>query len=161
MAFKVPPNLVLEIAKAVASSRFRAKSQVIIKIIVGSIRQAETYRRNPFHTYQSKKATKNNFGTSRKKGRRSLDLESHLICSALWRSWVLGFRELPKINNKGFNDTKFVSFARDIFRVVSLGKVRDRLERYQSYRRKILEQFEVVNTDLLIQNGCISGGYTR
>lgn len=147
MAFKVSLNLVPEITKAVASTRFRAKSQVIIKIIVGSIRQAETYRRNPFHTYQSKKATKNNFGTSRRKGRRSLDLESHLICSALWRSWVLGFRELPSLNNKRFNDTKFVSFAKDIFRVVSLGKVHDRLERYQSYRKKNLKQFEVLNAD--------------
>jgi hypothetical protein len=147
MAFKVPPNLVPEITKAVASTRFRAKSQISISIIVGAIRQADTYRRNPFHTYQSKKATKYNFGTSRKKGRRSLDLESHLICSALWRSWVLGFKDMPKINNKGFNDTKFVSFARDIFRVASLGKVHNRLERYQSYRKKNLKQFEVLNAD--------------
>lgn len=146
MAFKVPLNLVSEITKAVANSRFRAKSQVIVKIIIGAIRQAETYRRNPFQTYQSKKATKNNFGTARKKGRRSLDLESYLICSALWRSWVLGFRELPRLNNKGYNDTKFMSFATDVFRVVKLGKVRDRLERYQSYRKKNLKLFEVVNT---------------
>jgi hypothetical protein len=60
---------------------------------------------------------------------------------------VLGFRELPSLNNKRFNDTKFVSFARDIFRVVSLGKVHDRLERYQSYRKKNLKQFEVLNAD--------------
>jgi hypothetical protein len=147
MAFKVPPNLVLEITKSVTTTRFRAKSQTIIKIIVGAIRQAETYRRNHLHTYQSKKATKDNFGTSRKKGRRSLNLESHLICSALWRSWVLGFKDMPKINNKGYDDTKFVSFARDIFRVVSLGKVHDRLERYQSYRKRSLKQFEVLNAD--------------
>lgn len=147
MALKVPPNLVPEITKAVTTTRFRAKSQTIIKIIVGAIRQAETYRRNPLHTYQSKKATKDNFGTSRKKGRRCLNLESHLICSALWRSWVLGFKDMPKINNKGYDDTKFVSFARDIFRVVSLGKVHDRLERYQSYRKRSLKQFEVLNVD--------------
>jgi hypothetical protein len=147
MAFKVPPNLVSEIAKAVATTRFRVKPRTINNIIVGAIRQAEMHRRNPLHTYQSKKATKDNFGTSRKKGRRSFNFESHLICAALWRSWVLGFREIPVINNKGYNDTKFMSFATDVFRVVKLGKVRDRLERYQSYRKKSLEQFEVVNTD--------------
>ncbi len=147
MAFKVPPNLVPEITKVVAITRFRAKSRIISNIIVGAIRQAEIYRRNPLHTYQSKKATKDNFGTSRKKKRRSFNLESHLICAALWRSWVLGFREIPVINNKGFNDTKFVSFARDIFRVVSIGKVHGRLERYQSYRKKNIKQFEVLNAD--------------
>jgi hypothetical protein len=147
MAFNVPPNLLPQITNAVSTPRFRAKSQTIIKIIVGAIRQAETYRRNPLHTYKSLKATKNNFGTARKKGRRNLDLESDLICSALWRAWVLGFREIPVLNNKGYDDTKFVGFARDIFRIVGLGKVLDRLERYQSFRKKSLKKFEVLNAD--------------
>jgi uridine phosphorylase len=146
MAFKVPPNLVPEITKVVAATRFRAKSRIISNIIVGAIRQAEIHQRNPLHTYQSKKATKDNFGTWRKKGRRSFNLESHLICAALWRSWVLGFREIPVINNKGYNDTKFMIFAMDVFGVVKVGKVRDRLESYQSYRKKGLELFEVVST---------------
>lgn len=138
--FRVPVTLEKDVARIVKGTKFRAKSQKIKKIIIGAIRQADFYYLNPVVGYQQLKPTRQNFGTLRKRGRKPLKNIRYLIYSALFRSWLLGFSEIPKINNKNYRDTKFVSFARLISELVGLGKVLQNLEDFRSYRKQLFLQ---------------------
>ncbi len=133
--FRVPVTLDKDIARIVDETKFRAKSQQIKQIkqiVIDAIRHADFYYRNPVAGYEALKPTRQNFGTSRKRGRKPLKNIRYLIYSALFKSWLLGFSEIPKVNNKNYRDTKFVSFARLVSELVGLGKVLQHLEEFRS-----------------------------
>ncbi len=130
--FRVPVTLEKDVAVIVEGAKFRAHSQQFKQIIIDAIRHADFYYRNPIAGYKALKPTRQNFGTNRKRGRKPLKNIRYLIYAALFRSWLLGFSEIPKVNNKNYRDTKFVSFAKLVSELVGLGKVLQHLEEFRS-----------------------------
>ncbi len=77
------------------------------------------------------------------RGRKNEDLKRAHLIATLFRVWVIGFGEEPKINNKGFARTPFVQFAHMLLRHEGIGKLEARLEAYQSYRKRALQSISV------------------
>jgi hypothetical protein len=77
------------------------------------------------------------------RGRSNEDLKRAHLIATLFRVWVIGFGEEPKINNKGFPRTPFVQFAHMILRHEGIGKLVTHLEAYQSYRKRVLQSIPV------------------
>ncbi|QWE27500.1 hypothetical protein [Polynucleobacter sp. AP-Ainpum-60-G11] len=72
------------------------------------------------------------------RGRQDETLLRAYIFSALFRAWMIGFDQYPKINNKGYPATNFVNFADYVLKRIGIGKAEDHLEEFRSYRKKIL-----------------------
>jgi hypothetical protein len=83
------------------------------------------------------------FVWSKGRGRSNEDLKRAHLMATLFRVWVIGFGEEPKINNKGFARTPFVQFAHMLLRHEGIGKLEMHLEAYQSYRKKALQGMSV------------------
>jgi hypothetical protein len=83
---------------------------------------------------------------SRLRGRRDDFLLRAYVFSTLFRAWMIGFNEYPKINNKGSSPTQFGIFADFVLHRLGIGKVEDHLEQFRSYRKKLLIEsgFKVV-----------------
>ncbi len=77
------------------------------------------------------------------RGRKNEDLKRAHLIATLFRVWVIGFGEEPKINNRGFARTPFVQFAHLILRHEGIGKLEMHLEAYQSYRKRALQGMSV------------------
>jgi hypothetical protein len=77
------------------------------------------------------------------RGRSNEDLKRAHLIATLFRVWVIGFGEEPKINNRGYARTPFVQFAHMILRHEGIGKLEMHLEAYQSYRKKALQSMLV------------------
>lgn len=77
------------------------------------------------------------------KGQRDETILRYLSIAELFRSWQYAFNEAPVINNKGYPATKFVVFAEQIFALLGIGKIEDRLEEFHSFRAQSLAQFQV------------------
>ena len=80
------------------------------------------------------------------RGRKNEDLKRAHLMSTLFRVWVIGFGEEPKINNKGFPRTPFVQFAHMILRHEGIGKLEAHLEAYQSYRKKAVQSMSITTS---------------
>lgn len=78
------------------------------------------------------------------RGRKNEDLKRAHLIATLFRVWVIGFGEEPKINNRGFPRIPFVQFAHLILRHEGIGKLEMHLEAYQAYRKKTLQSTLVV-----------------
>lgn len=79
----------------------------------------------------------------KRRGRSNEALKRAHLIATLFRVWVMGFGEEPKINNKGFPRTPFVQFAHMILRHEGIGKLVTHLEAYQSYRKRVLQSIPV------------------
>ena len=80
------------------------------------------------------------------RGRKNDELKRAHLIATLFRVWVIGFGEEPKINNRGFARTPFVQFAHLILRHEGIGKLEMHLEAYQSYRKRALQGMSVTTT---------------
>jgi hypothetical protein len=61
------------------------------------------------------------------------------LFSALMRAWILGFGQLPRINQKRNPiEAPFVRFARTILRPLGMGnKLVDYIDEYRSYKKAL------------------------
>ena len=82
----------------------------------------------------------------RGKGRPSEALVRDLLIAGLFRAWMVGFQEYPKINNKNYPLSPFVRFATAILTREGIGKIEDHLEEFRAYRKKCMTDsgFQVV-----------------
>ncbi len=80
------------------------------------------------------------------RGRKNEDFKRAHLIATLFRVWVIGFGEEPKINIGGFARTPFAQFAHLILRHEGIGKLVMHLEAYQSYRKKVLQGMSVTTT---------------
>ena len=74
----------------------------------------------------------------RGKGRPSEALARDLVIAGLFRAWMVGFQEYPKINNKNYPLSPFVRFATAILTREGIGKIEDHLEEFRAYRKKCM-----------------------
>ena len=55
----------------------------------------------------------------------------------------MAYNEVPSINNKDRQVTRFVVFSEEIFYLLGIGKTIDHLENFQSFWAKSLTQIDV------------------
>jgi len=131
------------LSKVVAGARFPKNTAKIEAILSAAFQQIEDKLKNPYYLHKGSRPTRDGFGTDLPKGQRDETMLRNFLIAELFRSWYLAFNEVPSINNKDDQVTRFVVFAEEIFYLLGIGKIIDHLEEFQSFRAKSLSQFDV------------------
>ena len=108
-----------------------------------AFQQIEENLKHPYFLHKGSRPTRDGFGADLPKGQRDETMLRNLLIAELFRSWYLAFNEVPSINNKDDQVTRFVVFAEEIFYLLGIGKIIDHLEEFQSFRAKSLAHFDV------------------
>jgi len=137
------PETYTQLSKVVAGARFPKNTAKIQSILSAAFRQIEENIKNPYFLHKGSRPTRNGFGTDLPKGQRDEMMLRNFLIAELFRSWYLAFNEVPSINNKNGQVTRFVVFSEEIFYLLGIGKIIDHLEEFQSFRAKSLAQFDV------------------
>jgi hypothetical protein len=132
-----------QLSKVVAGARFPQNTAKIEAILSAAFQQIEENLKHPYFLHKGSRPTRDGFGTDLPKGQRDETMLRNLLIAELFRSWYLAFNEVPSINNKDDQVTRFVVFAEEIFYLLGIGKIIDHLEEFQSFRAKSLAQFDV------------------
>ena len=137
MALVKPKNIRLEMRCHIVGSRFpmatRGKVETILVRAVRYVRVIRKSRKICHKPLQSQ----DSLMKARKRGRQDEALLRAYVFAALFRAWMIGFDEYPKINNKGSAASPFVIFAETVLQRLGIGKVEDHLEEFRSYRKKL------------------------
>ena len=151
MALAKPNNIRLELRGDIAAANFPfGKRREIETLLVRTVRYYRTIKNHrkirPSQSRAPKLCTGLLVMKSRLRGRQDDFLLRAYVFSALFRAWMIGFNEYPKINNKGSSPTQFGIFADFVLHRLGIGKVEDHLEQFRSYRKKLLIEsgFKVV-----------------
>jgi len=151
MALAIRKNIRLELRSDIAAVNFPyGKRRGIEDLLVRTVRYYRAIcnqrQKRPSQSKSPKLASGVLVMTSRLRGRQDDSLLRAYVFSALFRAWMIGFGEYPKINNKGGSATQFVIFADFILHRLHIGKVENHLEEFRSYRKKLFigSGFEVV-----------------
>jgi hypothetical protein len=143
VALAKPKNIRLELRSNIAIANFpfvkRRKVEVLLVRTVRyyrAIRQSRQKRPSQARTPPLRSALLTI--KARLRGRQDDFLLRAYVFSALFRAWMIGFDEYPRVNNKGGSATQFVIFADFILHRLGIGKVEDHLEEFRSYRKKLL-----------------------
>jgi len=137
------PETYMHLGKAVAGARFPQHSAKIQANLEAVFKQIEHNLNHPYHLHKGSRPTRDGFGTDLPKGQRDETMLRNFLIAELFRSWYLAFNEVPPINNKDGQVTRFVVFAEEIFDLLGIGKIIDHLEEFQSFRAKSLTQIDV------------------
>jgi len=132
-----------QLSKVVAGARFPQNTAKIQVILSAAFQQIEDNLKKPYYLHKGSRPTRDGFGTDLPKGQRDETMLRNFLIAELFRSWYLAFNEVPSINNKDDQVTRFVVFAEEIFYLLGIGKIIDHLEEFQSFRAKSLSQFDV------------------
>ena len=137
MALAQPKNIRLEMRRHIVSSRFpmatRGKVENILVRAARYVRVIRQSRKICHELLQSQDPLMK----ARKRGRQDEALLRAYVFAALFRVWMIGFDEYPKINNKGSAASPFVIFAETVLQRLGIGKIEDHLEEFRSYRKKV------------------------
>jgi hypothetical protein len=136
------PETYTQLSKVVAGARFPQNSTKIQSILSAVFQQIEDNLKNPYYLHKGSRPTRDGFGTDLPKGQRDETMLRNFLIAELFRSWYLAFNEVPSINNKDGQVTRFVVFAEKIFYLLGIGKIIDHLEEFQSFRAKSLTHFD-------------------
>ena len=137
------PETYTQLSKVITGARFPQNTAKIQSILLAAFQQIEDNLKNPYFLHKGSRPTRYGFGTDLPKGQRDETMLRNLLIAELFRSWCLAFNEVPSINNKDDQVTRFVVFAEEIFYLLGIGKIIDHLEEFQSFRAKSLAQFDV------------------
>ena len=138
MAIAKPKNIRSELRQHIANSNIPlAKRRLIEDLLVRAVRYYRVMRSSRQKTMQPSASNILPI-TPLARGRQDESLIRAHVFSALFRAWMIGFDQYPKINNKGYPATKFVIFADYLLQRIGIGKIEDHLEEYRSYRKKAL-----------------------
>jgi hypothetical protein len=132
-----------QLNKVVTDARFPQNTAKIEAILSAAFQQIEDNLKTPYFLHKGSRPTRDGFGTDLPRGQRDESMLRNLLIAELFRSWCLAFNEVPSINNKYGEVTRFVVFAEEIFYLLGIGKIIDHLEEFQSFRAKSLAQFDV------------------
>ena len=143
MALAKPNNIRLEIRSDIAAANFPfGKRREIETLLVRTVRYYRTIKNHRKIRPSQSRAPKLRTGVlvmkSRLRGRQDDFLLRAYVFSALFRAWMIGFDEYPRINKKRKSATQFVIFADFVLHRLGIGKVEDHLEKFRSYRKKLL-----------------------
>ena len=137
------PETYTQLSKVVAGARFPQNTAKIEAILSAAFQQIEENLKHPYFLHKGSRPTRDGFGTDLPKGQRDETMLRNLLIAELFRSWYLAFNEVPSINNKDDQVTRFVVFAEEIFYLLGIGKIIDHLEEFQSFRAKSLAHLDV------------------
>lgn len=142
-----------EVREALTRYQFpREAFKQVEDILVRQIRISRLINRHvPATRFKNTQDVLNRFDVERfvwpkDRGRKNDELKRAHLIATLFRVWVIGFREEPKINNKGFPRTPFVQFTHMLLRHEGIGKLEAHLEAYQSYRRKAVQSMSITTS---------------
>lgn len=109
--------------------------------IINALQVAKDFKPRPKIAFRGTRPAWQTRGKKRGAGRPCDDLWHFYLFSALMRAWILGFGQLPRINQKRDPiETPFVKFARTILRPLGMGnKLVDYIDQYRSYKSALKE----------------------
>lgn len=109
--------------------------------IINALQIAKDFKPRPKIAFRGTRPAWQTRGKKRGAGRPCDDLWHFYLFSALMRAWILGFGQLPRINQKrGPVEAPFVVFARTILRPLGMGnKLVDYIDQYRSYKSALKE----------------------
>jgi len=107
--------------------------------IINALQIAKDYKPRPKIAFGATRPAWQTKGKRSGAGRPRNDLWHFYLFSALMRAWILGFGQLPRINQKRDpNEAPFVTFARTILRPLGMGnKLVDYIDEYRSYKKAL------------------------
>ena len=138
MALAQPKNIRLEMRRHIASSHFPIGTRPTVEdILVRAVRYVRVIRQSRKICHKPLQS-QDSLMKARVRGRQDEALLRAYVFAALFRVWMMGFNEYPKINNKRSAASPFVIFAETVLQRLGIGKIEDHLEEFRSYRRKVL-----------------------
>ena len=146
MALAQPKNIRRELRRHIASSNIPFdKRRQIEDLLVRAIRYFRVMRSSRQKSIPQSPANPLPINPLLR-GRQDDSLLRDYIFSALFRAWMIGMDQYPRINNKGYPATQFVIFSDYVLQRLGVGKVEDHLEEFRSRRKKLMTDsgFKVV-----------------
>ena len=142
MALAKPKNIRLELRSDIATANFPiGKRRAVEVLLVRTVRYYRAIRQSRQKRPSQARTPQLRSGLlpmkARLAGRQDDSLLRAYVFAALFRAWMIGFDEYPKVNNKGGSATRFVIFADFVLHRLGIGKVEDHLEEFRSYRKKL------------------------
>jgi hypothetical protein len=142
VALAKPKNIRLELRSDIANANFPVRKRHVVEVLLvrtvryyRAIRQSRQKRPSQARTPQLRSGLL--LMKARLRGRQDDFPLRAYVFAALFRAWMIGFDEYPKVNNKGGSATPFVIFADFVLHRLGIGKVEDHLEEFRSYRKKL------------------------
>jgi len=119
--------------------KFKANHLMAADTIINALQIAQDYQLRPKIPYRGTRPTWQTMGQRSRASRPNNDLWHFYLFSALMRAWILGFGQLPRINQKRDPiEAPFVEFARVILRHLGMGnKLVDYIDEYRSYKKAL------------------------
>ena len=146
MALAQPRNIRRELRRHIASSNIPfGKRRQIEDLLVRAIRYFRVMRKSRQKSLPQ--SPTNPLPTnSLLRGRQDDSLLRDYIFSTLFRAWMIGMDQYPRINNKGYQATQFVIFSEYVLQRLGIGKIEDHFEEFRSHRKKLMTDsgFKVV-----------------
>ena len=137
MALAQPKNIRLEMRCHIANRHFPIRTRPAVeKLLVRAVRYVRVIRKSRKICYEPLQS-QDPLLKARERGRQDEALLRAYVFSALFRAWMMGFDEYPKINNKGYEASPFVIFAETVLQRLGIGNIEDHLEEFRSYRKKL------------------------
>jgi len=135
MVLAIPKNIRLQIRYAITTARFPSKKRKAVEtLLVRAVRQFRVMRvRIPVSDGPTHHPV-----IKRGKGRPNQTLLRNFLIAAVFRAWMVEFNQHPAINRKRDMPTAFVRFAQTILMREGIGKTLDNLEKFQSYRKRLM-----------------------
>ena len=137
MALTQPKNIRLEMRRHIANRHFPIHTRPAVEdILVRVVRYFRVIRQSRKICHKPLRS-QDLLLKARGRGREDEALLRAYVFAALFRAWMMGFGEYPKINNKGHAKTPFMFFAETVLQRLGIGKIEDHLEEFRSYRKKL------------------------
>lgn len=119
--------------------KFKGNHLMAADTIINALQIAQDYQLRPKIPYRGTRPTWKTMGQRSGAGRPDNDLWHFYLFSALTRAWILGFGQLPRINQKrDLIEAPFVKFARVILQHLGMdNKLVDYIDEYRSYKKAL------------------------
>ena len=126
-------------AIAAVRPKFQGNHLIAADTIINALQIAKDYKPRPKIAFGATRPAWQTKGKRSGAGRPCDDLWHFYLFSALMRAWILGFGQLPRINQKRDPiETPFVTFARTVLRPLGMGnKLVDYIDEYRSYKKAL------------------------
>ena len=132
-------NVRADIKDLVKRTGFKNKHQlkIIEDILVRAIRVSRLYRRRLPKDVFVPELDRWIPYVKAKRGGQDQVKQRHILISAMFRAWLLGFDEKPTVSKRGNDPRPFVNFAEEIFIGEGIANTIDNIDEYRSYKNQL------------------------
>ena len=126
-------------AIAAVRPKFQGNHLMAADTIINALQIAQDYKQRSKKHSRGTRSIWKTLEQRRGAGRPRNDLWHFYLFSALMRAWILGFGQLPRINQKRNPiEAPFVTLTRTILRPLGMGnKLVDYIDEYRSYKKAL------------------------